>query len=314
MAEQLDKKRIVIFVLFAFGIAWAVGLLIAVTGGLANSPVLVPGTNLTLALVLLALGYMSAPALANILTRVLTREGRSNLYLQPNLRRGWPYWVLAWFGPAILTILGAALFFAVFPQYFDPELGVVRKMLEAVGQPIPISPWLIVISQTISALIIAPPINSLFTFGEEFGWRAYLLQKLMPLGGRRAMLLMGVIWGAWHWPIIAMGHNYGLGYPGAPWLGMLMMVWFTFITGTFLGWMALRAGSVWPAVIGHAAINGIAGLGILLVQRQPSTLLGPTPVGIVASAAFGLVALAIMLSSRGLAPVQPATLHPAPTA
>ena len=33
-----------------------------------------------------------------------------------------------------------------------------------------------------------------------------------------------------------------------------------FIIGTFLAWIVLRAGSGWPAVIGHAAINGIAAL------------------------------------------------------
>ena len=32
----------------------------------------------------------------------------------------------------------------------------------------------------------------------------------MPLGARKTMLIMGVIWGVWHWPVIAMGYNYGV--------------------------------------------------------------------------------------------------------
>jgi membrane protease YdiL (CAAX protease family) len=115
-----------------------------------------------------------------------------------------------------MTILGAGLFFVVFRQYFDPSLKVLSETLAESGQTISASLWTIVIIQTISGVLVAPLINSLFTFGEEFGWRAYLQPKLMPLGGRKVILLMGLIWGVWHWPVIAMGHNYGLDYPGVP--------------------------------------------------------------------------------------------------
>lgn len=40
----------------------------------------------------------------------------------------------------------------------------------------------------------------LSVFGEEYGWRGYLLPKLLPLGELRASLLVGVIWGVWHFP------------------------------------------------------------------------------------------------------------------
>jgi membrane protease YdiL (CAAX protease family) len=75
---------------------------------------------------------------------------------------------------------------------------------------------------------------------------------------------------------------------------MLAMVWFTVVTGTFLGWVALRGGSVWPAVIGHAAINGSAGMGILFAQGTPNPVLGPLPVGVVGSAAWTVLALWIL--------------------
>ena len=299
LRETLDRKRIGIYLAFAFGIAWAFGLIIALTGGLAHSPQLIPGTPITLALVLLATGYMWAPALAHIATRLITREGWQGMLLRPNLKRGWPYWLLAWFLPLVMTILGAALFFAIFPQFFDPSLGTVKRMLaqsaQATGQPIPLSPWALVAVEAVAGTLLAPLVNSLFTFGEEFGWRAYLLPRLLPLGERKAMVAMGVIWGVWHWPVIAMGHNYGFNYPGAPWTGMLAMVWLTFVLGTFLGWLTLRAGSVWPAVIGHAAINGISGLGALFVQGTPNPLLGPLPVGLIGSAAWAALALWILL-------------------
>ena len=98
-----------------------------------------------------------------------------------------------------------------------------------------------------------------------------------------------------------MGRNYGFYYPGAPWTGMLAMVWFTVIVETFLGWITLRSRSVWSAVIGHAAINGISGLPLLFVQAQPNLLLGPAPTGLIASLAWTILALGLFLSPKALA-------------
>ncbi|HEY3473900.1 MAG TPA: CPBP family intramembrane glutamic endopeptidase [Anaerolineales bacterium] len=294
----VDWKRIRIFILFAFGIAWLVALAIYLTGGLAGSPY---------ALLLIIVGYMAAPALAHILTRLVTREGWQDLYLRPKFRQGWPYWIVSWIAPALFTFAGMALFFAFFPQYYDPSLSMIQTMMEnssaATGQAVPdMNLWLVVISQTITALVIAPIINAIPILGEEFGWRAYLQPKLMPLGGRITMAWMGIIWGLWHAPIIAMGHNYGLDYPGAPWLGILAMTWFTFVFGTFIGWATLRAGSVWPAVIGHGALNGIAGISLFFVQGDPNLVLGPSVAGLIGSLPIAAVALAILLSRKALEP------------
>jgi membrane protease YdiL (CAAX protease family) len=299
MNNRLDWKRISIFLAFAFGIAWVNGLVIFLTGGLFHSPEIAPGSGITLALVLVAGGYMWAPALAHILTRLVTREGWKNTYLRPT-RRGWPYWIAAWFLPFIMTVFGAFLFFVLFPKYYDPSFTAIREMLAKAGQPVPNSLWTIVITQTLLGVLIAPIINSVLTFGEEFGWRAYLQPKLMPLGGRKAVLLIGLIWGVWHWPIIAMGQNYGLEYPGAPWLGMLMMMWVTIGLGTFLGWLTIRSGTIWPAVIGHAAINGISSLAAIFVVGNPSPLLGPYPIGIVGSIAWFIFTLVILLTPGAL--------------
>jgi membrane protease YdiL (CAAX protease family) len=298
MNVTLDRKRILIFLALAFGIAWAGGLLIYLTGGLANSPF----TYLILTVV-----YMGAPTIAHVLTRIITHEGWGDLYLRPRLRREWPYWVAAWFVPGLLTVVGMIVFFVLFPQYYDADLNGVKQMLETqasmTGQPVPeVSPWMIVISQTMMALVLAPLLNAFATFGEEFGWRAYLQLKLLPLGGRATMLAMGVIWGVWHWPVIAMGHNYGLDYPGAPWGGLVMMIWFTLVLGTLLGWLTLRAGSVWPAVIGHAAINGVAALGVMFVKGEPNPLLGPMPVGLIGSAGFAVLMLVLFLKPGAFEP------------
>lgn len=295
---MLDRKRIVIFLGFAFGIAWAAGLAVYLTGGIVNSPEISPGSGLTLALALIAGVYMLAPSLANLFTRWITHEGMKDAWLRPNFKKNWQFWAAGWVMPAVFTILGAALFFLIFPGYFDPALTTISRLLQASGQPANINPWTVALIQTVQAVLIAPLVNGVATFGEEFGWRAYLQPKLMPLGPRKAMLVLGVIWGVWHWPVIAMGHNYGLSYPGYPWLGMLMMVLFCFLCGTLLGWITWRGGSVWPAVIGHAAINGIANLPALFVQGNPPSVVGPLPVGIIPLMVWAVPVVYLMLNPR----------------
>ncbi len=304
MLTKKNRTRIYIFLAFAFGISWFTALVIYLTGGLQNSPSLnIAGAQLSLAFILLATSYMFGPAIANILTRWVTKEGKQGLKLRPlfNNRR-WGYFLAAWFMPSLLIVAGTILFFILFPGYFDADLSTLQNQLQSAGSLSDINPWVFVAAQTFQAMLISPLLNAIPTFGEEFGWRGYLQPKLMPLGGRKAVLLVGVIWGIWHWPVILMGYNYGLDYFGAPFLGPLAMVWFTLALSVIFGWVSIKAGSVWPAVIAHGAVNGMAAIGTLFIQGNPDPLLGPTPVGIIGG--LGLTTAAIVLF------ILPSTLKP----
>lgn len=297
---DIDKKRLFLFLTLAFSIAWLCALVIALTGGLVNSPELIPNSGLTLALVLLASVYMWAPALANIFTRQITREGRSELLLKPRFKLAWPYWLAGWFGPGLLTLLGALLFFLVFPSLFDGSLSLLTAQLAAAGIQLEQFNSLTYIgSQVLLALLAAPLLNLTATFGEEFGWRAYLLPKLAFLGGRKSLLLSSLIWGVWHWPVVLMGHNYGLEYWGYPWTGLLATLLVFIPFGVTFGWLSRRAGSVWPAVFAHGALNGMAAIGLLFVREGFSPLLGPSPAGIIGCLPFTLTSLVILLKSTG---------------
>jgi membrane protease YdiL (CAAX protease family) len=298
MNTKIETRRILIFLAFAFGIAWLTGLAIYLTGGLTDSPQLAPG--LSLALVLMATTYMWAPALANIFTRLITREGWKDTWLRPHFRKGWPFWLAGWFLPSIMTLAGAAVFFVLFPQYYDSSLTAAKQLAARMPAGVNLSPWLVIAIQFIQGILLAPILNALATFGEEFGWRAYLQPKLMPLGGRKAMLWIGLIWGVWHWPVIFMGYEYGFSYPGYPWVGPLLFLWVTFGLGIFFGWLTLHGKSVWPAVIAHGAVNGFAAAAVLFTIGDPNPLLGPLPVGIIGSLGYAAVALAIFFSRRGL--------------
>lgn len=273
------RRRIAVYLAFAFGISWVTGGVIYATGGITNSPSLVPGTPVTVALVLIASAYMFSPAAANVMTRLVTREGFGDLRLRPHFRRTWRYWLAAWLLPLAAIAVGAAIYFALFPGHFDPTPKDLQDQA----------------ARALLTVLVAPVLLSVLTFGEEFGWRGYLQPKLLSLTNPRlGITLMGVIWGAWHWPLIAMGYEYGFGYPASPWLGMAIFLWFTFNAGTLLGWLSFRGDSVWPAVLGHATINGTAGLPAVFMLGSPSALVGPLAVGVVGSLGFAVVAFWIL--------------------
>lgn len=291
---MVNKKRITIFLSFAFGISWLTGLVIFLTGKLEHSPELIPNSGITLALVLLSSGYMWGPATAHILTRLVTKTGWKDLFLRPHIKQQWWYFLAGWFLPGILSILGTIIFFLIFPTYFDSNLSLLNEQLAMVGTESKISPMQFALLQTLSALLISAPVNALATFGEEFGWRAYLLPELLPLGRRKALIISSVIWGIWHWPVIAMGHNYGLDYPGFPWIGFLATIWFTVSIGIVFGWLSLKGRSVWPAVLAHGALNGLASIGVLFLNNPSPMLLGPTPAGVIGCIPFTILSAIIL--------------------
>lgn len=310
-AEQVpaavDWKRILIFYAIACGISWGAAAVIYATGGLIDSPIVIPELNLPLAVLLEALIYMPAPAIAHLLTRVITGEGWKNLHLAFGPRESWRWWGIAWLATPPLVYAGAVIFFLIYPDLFDPTMGVLREQLQAVGaleslEASGLGFYTIIIIQLGMGWLTAPVINLPFIFGEEFGWRAYLQPKLEGLGGRAAVLITGALWGLWHWPIIAMGHNYGLDYPGYPYSGILMMMWFCITLGVVIGWWTMKARSVWPAVITHALVNGMAAAPAFFVAGKPMPLVGPLVPAAIGGLGFTILAAILLILPGALTP------------
>jgi len=275
-----NRHRIVLFVAIAFGIAALTGGVLYATGGLDDSHEVVGG--ITLGTLLLPTVYMFSPAVANVATRLLTDEGWTDLRLRPNLRGRWQPYVAAWLGTSLLIGAGSGLYIVL------QRAGLVSATS---GGPDVTTAALVV------ALTLGPAINTLVAFGEEFGWRAYLLQKLEPLGVRRALLAHGVIWGVWHWPVIAMGYNYGFDYPLAPWGGLAMMTVATVAIGTVIGALALWADSVWPAALAHGTLNAVGSLAVLV---SGIGIVGAAPVALVGVVPWAVVAAVILVRSDGV--------------
>lgn len=138
----------------------------------------------------------------------------------------------------------------------------------------------------VQGVIAGATINALFAFGEEYGWRGVLAEELAPLGRFRSHLLIGVIWGLWHAPVIVgLGYNFG-----EHWLaGILLMVAWCVPLGFVLAWAAARQG-VFAAAVGHGVVNGTVAVTTLALVGA-STLVAP--VGIAAAIGTALVALVL---------------------
>jgi len=219
---------------------------------------------------------------------------------KPRIRGNARWYLLAWWSPLCLTLMGAALYFALFPGRFDLGCGFLAAQIPEL-ESYSIPTHLLVAGQAVTAVTYAPFINMLFAVGEEAGWRGFLTPALTErFGKKKALVLSGCIWGAWHWPLIILsGYEYGTGYWGYPVTGMLCMLLFTTAFGIFLSWLYERSGSVWTCALCHGAANAIAGLPLYFLPADATSyLLGPTFAGLIGGLPLLLLAL-YLLTAKG---------------
>lgn len=166
----------------------------------------------------------------------------------------------------------------------------------------------------VRALLLSPiviVIHSLAAVGEESGWRGFL----WPLLRRRwsfglSALVIGVVWWAYHAPLIFLGWYGSLaGLPAFT----VAIAGLTLVTGV----LADRSRSIWPSVIAHGSWNALVTTGFAVAGS--TSLAGNTFwVG-----EFGWLAAVASLATGALAtwwylsrpmPAQPATTTPRPLA
>lgn len=268
------KRRVIIFTGLALLLAWVPCLWLMATGRANEATVRT----------LVFSGCMFAPALASLLTRAITREGFGEMRLHFHFRGNLRYYLAAWFGPSVFIAVGAALYFLVFPGQFDPkatafaaQVGVPAEQLRN-----------LLLAQIALGVAAGPLINVVPALGEELGWRGYLLPRLLKVTTpAKAVLMSGVIWGIWHAPMIAMGHNYGTGYVLWPWAGIAAMTVFCVAVGIFLAWIAEKTDSAWPCAMAHAGLNAVAATAIYFtVAGGGNPFVGPLPTGVLGGIGF----------------------------
>ena len=228
---HVNWKEVILFVVLAYGLAWAWSgfFLFPYVGDLLTRSTTPTGIVERLGAVT-TLPTMLTPMIAALIMRIfVSKEGVKGSL---GLLRSPKYYLAALLIPAV---------FATAVVFIVQSLGLgVFRWSEAT--------WFVYLM----LLLIALPVT-LFTFGEEYGWRGYLLPRLLPLGEIRASVLLGVIWGVWHLPLLLAGLNY----PGVNvWLAIII---FTFVTVafsfTYTWFYVASSGSVLVAAVFHASTN-----------------------------------------------------------
>jgi membrane protease YdiL (CAAX protease family) len=193
-----------------------------------------------------------SPAISALVTKLL---------YQRNLRGlgwGWGktrYQVAAVLLPLALGLVGFGLVWLTVGGFYDGSFitELQSEMTATLGFDVA-SPYiamlvLVLVSGTVGLLL-----PGIFAFGEELGWRGFLVPELYRHASfTKTALISGLIWSVYHYPLVIgleadeLGVNavYLLITATAGGIGL----------STIMAWLRLKSGSVWTAVFFHAALN-----------------------------------------------------------
>lgn len=296
--KKVETKRIVFFLALCFGVAWILEIF-------AIIPMQQSGdADFTKQAMDMISQVMLTPALAALVVRLWTREGLVKSGFQFNFLEKKYLFLLGWFGTTALTFLGAILYFLVFRDNFDPNMTefVASYSKSAANAGTQIDAVSIVASYKTDLLIkvfTAAVLDLINSFGEEWGFRAYLLPKLYrKFGAVPAMLLSGFASGLWYAPLVAAGYYYGTGNAGFPVVNIIAMCLFSTVTGVIYAFLCLRTGSIFPAVFAHSAVNVMMSQASLFTYDGGNYFVGPAPTGILSGLPFIIAAVLCLVSMQ----------------
>lgn len=288
-------RAVIAFVVIACALAWLIALPLWLGDGLASP----------LAPVLLSV-MMFSPAAAALIVLSVFRAPRAERWRFLGM---WPlrpagrfllFLALGLLVPIVVvlavTLLAAALGFVRLDLIgFSAFAEQIAKALPS-GTPAP--PIALLVVAQFAAIPIGAVVNCLFTFGEELGWRGWLLPSLRPLGTWPTLLITGAVWGLWHAPVILLGYNFDR--PNL--IGVAFMLGGCVAWGILFGWLRLRSDSLWPAVLAHGSLNAVGGIVLVLMAAgETPDLAWVGPLGVISWAVLAVV-VAVIAAARQFRP------------
>lgn len=301
-------KKALIYAAVVCGVSWVAALVFHLTTGYTGPEA---GMAAMMKYQTFASLYMFLPAIVALLMQLLSgemtlrRKHATRVQLVPQdrtLLKFRPRW--SWLAAIGVTVgmVALSLFFStLFADYMPMKEGTLALMAAQGLENIPadqlaqleaLPEWVMVLSTALSGIVAGVTINAVFAFGEEYGWRYYMVSKLRGSKFLSAALLIGFVWGIWHAPMILMGHNY----PDARIAGVAMMVLFCVLGGVVELYFVLKSGSVWVAAFIHGTINALAGMAVLMYPGSSPLLTGMT--GVAGVLAMGTTIALIYLYDR----------------
>lgn len=183
------------------------------------------------------IGYAFSPALAGFITALIYNRNLKGFGWQWGKSK---YQLLSYFLPFFygLLVYGFIWIFKIVPINHD----FLNKLTNTKGLAIEL-----LIFATYGVII-----RGIGAFGEELGWRGFLLPRLMKLTNfTYSSFIIGLIWTIWHIPIIlftSYGKNIGV-------FGILLSAIGAIAACFMINWIRLKSGSVWTSVMIHASHN-----------------------------------------------------------
>lgn len=196
---------------------------------------------------------MLIPSAAHLITRLVTREGFTNTYLGIHFKGNGKWYLASVWVKLVESVIGALLIWRLFAGELSfREAFPLEEPKALVG--------MLLLQLAFTIIVFFPG------FGEEWGWRGYMmpkLLKLMPKWG--AIILGGVIWGLWHAPLTIAGHNFGTDYASYPWGGIGIMCLMCVLMNGFLTLLTEKTKSIYPASFCHMVNNNLASTVLIMI-------------------------------------------------
>ncbi len=287
---MVNPKGVIAYLLLAFGIAW---LSWEIPIRLLHLDVMSPGFQIY------ALPGAFAPAIAALIVRAFSKDGWKDANFRLPIFSKWPYFLFGLLLP--LFVVGVMVLEAkglgrlpVGFEFLRAVQGVVPPSVvtgqeATAAQLSAIGPWLIPVLLGM-AIILAPVL-----WGEEFGWRGYLQPRLFPGKPLIAAMVTGVIWSAWHFPLILRGYDYG---HAQALIGCAALTVSAILFSIIFGWLVERTGSIWSSSLAHAATNVVGGslTGLWFASAHDPALISYA--GAIAWPPLALICVLILLFDR----------------
>ena len=188
---------------------------------------------------------MLYPAIASVITRLVTKEGFRDAMLGFGKRGSGKYYAAAVIYPVVLPFVSALIL-----HLFIVENGRISD--SAFGSDI------VMCAASLLIAVISGIATAFHGLGEELGWRGYLtprLEQLMPTPV--AIVVTGIVWALWHGPLLAYGYNFGRDYDFFPYGGFIAMIVMCIFWSALLTWLTKQTGSVYPAALCHMLIDTV---------------------------------------------------------
>lgn len=254
-------NKTTLFLVFTFVISYAAAGIYKLVGGAGAGSIGFTALGAT---------YMFIPTISVlIVTKVIHKDNiKSDLLLSFKINR---WFFVAWLLMPVIIFSTLAVNL-MFPNVsYNPEMtGFLTRyttilppdqieQIKAELEKLPVNLIWITLFQ---GLIAGVTINALAGFGEEFGWRGFLLNAFKEMKFFKASVIIGFIWGIWHAPLVLMGHNY----PQHPQIGVLMTVLLCILITPLLLFVTIKSKSVIAAAIMHGTMNALAGISIMAIS------------------------------------------------